>query len=158
MFDNYPQPDDYMPDNRVGRCACMKSGEDTITVGGTTSHVFTLDFSYSESCRAFRVIYTGGLEVRHVVDSGDDAPSFTIEESGGKTYIRVTLDPSVTKLFSPSRDAMAQMRLTMMDGSVVFGAVNALRVIGTLPAQDAIPQGGGTTYEEATMGDLEPLV
>lgn len=130
MFDNYPQPEGYIPDNRV-KDVCMED-EDTIIVNGTTVHVFRLNFSYSELCSSFEAIYESGLDAGFSVKSTDLGGPFSIDEEDGHTFITITLTPEMTAPFKPIRDAYAQMRLTMKDGTTIYGDMNKLRVIDTL--------------------------
>lgn len=132
MFDNYPQPEGYIPDNSHPSCCDDCHCEDVIVAGGTALHTFTLDFLYSELCDGFRAIYSSGLSTPVIVDSAELGGPFSIEEEDGKAHITITLSPDETALFDPSRDAYAQLRLTMKDGSTLYGEKNRLTVKGTL--------------------------
>ena len=132
MFDNYPQPDDYIPDNRHAPCCGDCHCEDVVVVGGTALHTFKLAFLYSENCESFEAIYNYGLGESLSISSSALGAPFSIEEMGGKTYINITLDPSMTSKFSDGRDAYAQLKLRMKDGSVIFGDKNKLTVRKTL--------------------------
>ena len=59
MFKNYPQPDDYIPDNRRVR---IPKELVTIMSGETTTHSFELPFDYS-SYKDYKAIYKLGLDV-----------------------------------------------------------------------------------------------
>lgn len=130
MFDNYPQPSDYTPNNRTKE-VCM-GDEDVLIVNGTTVHVYKLNFLYSELCSSFEAIYESGLDAGFSIKSTDLGGPFSIEEEDGHTFITITLPPEMTKSFEPLRDAYAQMRLSMKDGTTIYGDMNRLRVIDTL--------------------------
>ena len=132
IFKNYPQPDDYTPDNRNCKCSCDE--RDTVVAGGTTTHAFILNFSFSELCDSFDVTYKSGLDDFLVISSSNLGAPYKIDESDGKTTIAITLSPDDTKMFARSRDAFAQMKLYMKDGSVIFGELNKLIVKDTLSA------------------------
>lgn len=113
-------------------CEWQSVGEDTITVGATVEHVFKLNFSYSELCAGFEVIYKNGLTNSFVISSSALGAPFKVEEEDGRSYITVTLSPELTSTIVPYRDTFAQMKLNMKDGTVIFGDMNKLRVIDTL--------------------------
>lgn len=130
MFDNYPQPSGYIPDNRTKE-VCMED-EDVLIVNGTTVHVYKLNFLYSELCSSFEAIYESGLDAGFSLKSTDLGGPFSIDEEDGHTYITITLSPEMTKSFEPLRDAYAQMKLGMKDGTTIYGDMNKLRIIDTL--------------------------
>lgn len=130
IFDNYPQPADYIPCNRTCECHCDE--EDILTVGATTTHIFRLNFSYAELCDSFIVTYKNGLENVFAIDSKALGAPYSIEESDGRSYITVTLSPELTSAVIPHRDTFAQMKLFMKDGTVLFGDLNKLKVINTI--------------------------
>lgn len=130
IFKNYPQPDDYVPDNS----GPSEGGEnaDEVVVNGTTVHVFKLNFSYSELCDGFEVTYRSGLDGGFSIKSSDLGGPFEILEEDGRTYITITLSPELTSVFDPLRDAYAQMRLNMRDGTTLYGDLNKLEVMKTI--------------------------
>lgn len=130
MFNNYPQPADYIPNNRECKCCCDE--QDTIIVNGTTVHTFKLNFSFSELCESFEVIYKSGLDDVITINSLALGAPFEITEEDGKTNILITLSPDNTQIFSKYRDAYVQMKLCMKDKTVIFGDLNKLTVIETL--------------------------
>lgn len=129
VCDRYPQPEDCTCDKI---CEWQSVGEDTITVGATVEHVFKLNFSYSELCAGFEVIYKNGLANSFVISSSALGAPFKVEEEDGRSYITVTLSPGLTSTIVPHRDTFAQMKLNMKDGTVIFGDMNKLRIIDTL--------------------------
>lgn len=135
MFKDYPQPSDYIPDNRHAKCACECHGDDIITVGATSFHTFVLDFPYSGNCSGFDVVYSNGVETPLVVSSEDPVAPYEMTEADGKTTIAITIPPAISSLFDPMRESYAQMRLTMNDGSVIYGDKNKIGIIGTLEAK-----------------------
>lgn len=130
MFNNYPQPADYIPNNRECKCCCDE--QDTIIVNGTTVHTFKLNFSFSELCESFEVIYKSGLNDIITINSLALGAPFEIIEEDGKTNIIITLSPDNTQVFSKFRDAYVQMKLYMKDKTVIYGDLNKLTVIETL--------------------------
>lgn len=130
IFKNYPQPDDYVPDNSTQ--GDEESEADAVIVGGTTVHVFKLNFSYSELCDGFEATYRIGLTGGFSISSSDLGGPFEISEDDGHTYITITLPPDLTSAFDPLRDAYAQMKLTMKDGTTLFGDLNKLEVVRTI--------------------------
>ena len=132
MFKDYPQPSDYTPDNRHAPCRKDCRCEDVVIVNGTSTHTFRLDFLYSESCESFEAIYNYGLGESLSISSLALGAPFSLEEHDGKTYITITLSPVLTSLFDESRDACAQLKLTLRNGSVIYGDKNRLTVRGTL--------------------------
>lgn len=157
MFDNYPQPDGYVPDNRGGDCCVDCHCEDVVVVGGTAIHTFKLDFLFSDNCESFDAVYSIGVGKSFSVDSSSLGAPYSIEEKDGKTYITVTLDPSITAEFDEFRDAYAQLKLRMKDGSVIFGDKNRLTVKGTLSGA-ADESADDTTFVEASMEDLVKII
>lgn len=131
IFKNYPQPDDYVPNNRQCDCACC-DGKDQIIIGGTTLHTFKLKFLYSEECDGFDIIYRQSLDKELIISSSSLGAPYEMEEVDGKTLITVTLSPETTSEFHPFRDTFAQIKLYMKDGSVIFGDKNRLEMISTL--------------------------
>lgn len=157
MFDNYPQPEGYVPDNTHAPCCGDCHCEDVVVVGGTALHTFKLDFIFSENCESFDAVYKVGVSKTFSVDSTSLGAPYSIEEKDGKTYINITLDPPITKEFDESRDAYAQLKLRMKDGSVIFGDKNRLTVKGTL--RGASDEGDDEpTFIEATMDDLVKII
>lgn len=135
IFKNYPQPDDYTPNNRDCKCVCDE--RDVIVSGGTTTHTFILNFSFSELCDRFEVFYKSGLNDSIVIDSSNLGTPFALTEADGKTTISITLSPDDTEIFSRAHDAFAQMKIYMKDGSVIFGELNKLLVKETLTGEIA---------------------
>lgn len=139
MFDSYLNINpNYIPDNRV-RFLC-RDKQDEIVVGGSVTHVFKLHFLASEACAPanwFEIVYKQSIEPVFVCDC--QTPGIVVDETvpnsfepNGVTTISVTLSPETTKLFKPHRDTFAQIRITLNDGSIIFGDLNEIKVIDTL--------------------------
>lgn len=119
MFRNYPQPDDYKPNN-YPRCKCCKKLE--IMAGETAIHSFDIPFNVEDDCSLVEVIYKLGLEPVVIKNNmyyldiwvGDD----------GKSIITCKLSPEETLLFkNTTLDAHVQLKFYMNDGSIVYSEI-----------------------------------
>ena len=68
MFKNYPQPEDYIPDNRPKP---MHQHEITIMTGETASHTFDVPFDVNEDCNGLEVIYKLGLDIALIKETAN---------------------------------------------------------------------------------------
>ena len=131
MFNNYPQPDGYVPNNTECTCCCCDEPA-TIIINGTNTHTFKLNFLVSEMCESFEVIYKSGLNDIITISSLNLGAPIEISEEDEQTSIVITISPSYTQMFNKARDAYVQMKLYMKDKTVVYGDLNKLTIIETL--------------------------
>lgn len=121
MFDNYPQPDDYIPNNRPKP---MHKHEITIMTGETASHTFDVPFDVKEDCIDIEVIYKLGLNV--IITKKSNELDIVSKEKGDWHYSSVTssLSSEETALFHDTLlDANVQIKFTMKDGTMKDGAI-----------------------------------
>lgn len=152
MFDNYTQN---TSGNNMHTFLDIEE-LDEIIIGGTATHIFTLNFSYSgqSGCTGYEIFYKQSLTDVLYFNSAAVGQPVSIEENNGKTTITVTLAPFNTEKFVPYRDTFAQLKLHMKDGSTLFGDINGIIVKDTLEPKPTVE----TTYQEATIDDLVPLL
>ena len=111
MFDRFDNvPEGYIPDNRFRYLE--DDTQDSIIIGGSCTHIFTLPFLYSEYAADASLIYRQGLNVIVTIP----ADRFVINETStghcNKTTITVLLTPEETGLFKiTSLDTWVQMKL-----------------------------------------------
>ena len=60
MFKNYPQPENYIPDNRP---KCIKPCGINIMTGESAIHSFEIPFNVEEDCKYIEIIYKLGLDI-----------------------------------------------------------------------------------------------
>lgn len=134
MFDRYPQPADYIPDNRP-RC-CPKT--DLIIMTGETSiHSFETPFDINDYCNNVEVIYKNGINV--VLIKTLDEVEVSLDEHGF-SIITVTMSPSESNLFENTLlDTSVQLKFTMRDYSVVFSKIYEVKVFDSLEDGESHP-------------------
>ena len=129
MFDNYPQPNDYIPDNRH---RCIKHNELTIMAGESSSHSFDVPFNVEEQMSNFSVIYKLGLKV--VVVKEQHELEVVYDEEHNKTIITCDLNPMETALF---RDTLltAQVQLKFITkeiNEVSYSEIYTIKLLDSL--------------------------
>ena len=118
MFKNYPQPDDYVPDNRRVR---IPKELLTIMSGETTTHSFELPFNY-ESYKDYKAIYKLGINV--VLEKSKEECTAMYDEDEDISILSWTLSPSETMLFRDTNlDAKVQLRFVESDDTIAFSEI-----------------------------------
>lgn len=123
MFDNYPSPEGYIPDNRE---VPFENYGLTIMAGETASHSFDIPFDVNEDCNGVEIIYKLGLTVvlTKIPNSGNIA---VIRDDSGEfcyTNITVVLSEEETLLFKDTLlDAFVQLKFIMKDNSIQYSEI-----------------------------------
>lgn len=133
MFDNYPQPDDYIPNNRPKP---MHKHEITIMTGETASHTFDVPFDvldHSFGCANIEVNYKLGLDIV-VTKYWSQLEIETLEKHGFKySSITVHLSPEETSRFHNTLlAANVQMKFVMLDNSIQYSEIYPIKVEDSL--------------------------
>ena len=137
MFDNYPQPEDYIPNNRPKP---MHKHEITIMTGETASHTFDVPFDVNEDCIDIEVIYKLGLKV--IVTKKSDELDIVSREKGDWHYSSVTssLSSEETALFHNTLlDANVQIKFTMKDGAIQYSEIYKVDIQDSLDGNEPTP-------------------
>lgn len=122
MFNNYPQPEDYIPDNRPKPIEEVKID---IMTGGTAIHTFEVPFNVSEECNEIEVIYKQGIKPIIIKNSF----SLEVVESEGKSIVTSTLSPEETQMFKNNiLKTRVQMKFYMKDDSVIYSEIYKVTV------------------------------
>ena len=147
MFNNYPQPEDYVPNNRPRH---RKEFRLDIMTGETAIHSFEIPFNVEEQCTEFEVIYKLGLKPILIKNSW--VLDVTTTECG-RSVITCTLSPDETKLFKDTfLEAKVQIKFYMNDGSISFSEIYKVVHKDSLELNRSTPSGGdsnivyGTNY------------
>lgn len=112
MFDNFPQPEGYIPDNRH---KCLHIFKLDIMAGESATHTFEVPFNVTDNCDSVEVIYKLGVNVilTKVVNQEDINDDDNI--------VSVKLTPDETKLFANTYlDALVQLKFLIKDGSTLY--------------------------------------
>ena len=148
MFDNYPQSQDYIPDNRP---KCHKPFKLDIMAGETATHTFEIlflgsaflyvniskitkeiPFNIVESCSDVEVIYKLGLTdiiTKSVNLSGEDV----LETKCNHSIITCRLSEEETKLFANTLlDAKVQLKFHMIDKSIAYSEIYKITLVDSL--------------------------
>ena len=137
MFDRYPQPEDYIPDNRPRP---KHKHEITIMTGETASHTFDVPFDVNTDCSDCSVIYKLGLKV--IITKGPDALDIVSREKDGWHFSSITahLSSEDTALFHNTLlDAHVQIKFTMNDGAIQYSEIYPVKVEDSLDNAEAKP-------------------
>ena len=127
MFDNYPQPESYIPDNLV---RCFPKEEITIMSGETTTHSFEVPLDINKLID-YKALYKLGLEV--ILDKTRETCDAIYDEERGVSLLTWKLPPEETILFGHTLlDAKVQLRFTLEDGSIAFSDVMSIRLENSL--------------------------
>ena len=128
MFRNYPQPDDYKPDN-YPKCWHFKQIE--IMTGETAIHTFEVPFNVEDECQVCEVIYKLGLEPVIIKTSLYDL-EIEVEQDGSSIVI-CRLKPEETLLFKDTvLDTHVQLKFYMEDGQVSYSDIYKVYVKDSL--------------------------
>ena len=138
MFDLYPQPSDYVPNNRPRHC---KPWGLNIMTGETSSHTFEIPFDVETECTDVKVIYKVGLEVVLVKDFEDlhiTLEDKEIEIAGEiehiiRSFITDEVSPEETLLFGNTLlDSSVQLKFSMKTGETTYREIYRVVVVDSL--------------------------
>lgn len=128
LFDNYPQPSDYIPNNRR---KCFPKKEITIMAGETTIHSFEIPLNAFTDLVDFDIIYRLGIHV--VVVKNKKSCTVVYDEDTKKSNISCTLSKDDTKLFKETLEqAQVQLRFVMRDLSTSYSNIYPITLIDSL--------------------------
>ena len=129
MFKNYPQPEDYIPNNRH---SIVIKEQLTIMAGESTSHSFEVPFDVDEQMSDYAVIYKLGLDV--VVEKDKSQLSYVYDEDHNESIITCLLTPEETALFKNTLlSAAAQIKfITKEDGKVSYSEICPIILMDSL--------------------------
>ena len=117
-FRNYPQPEDYIPNNYPRHC-CKPPLE--IMAGETTSHSFDVPFNLANECFNVEVIYQLGVEPV-IIKGIPDIEIIVIENDN--SIVTCKLSPEETILFKNTLlDTHVQLKFYLNDGSIVYSEI-----------------------------------
>lgn len=127
MFRNYPQPDDYVPNNRP---KCHKPFKLDIMTGETAIHTFEIPFDVKEVCDVVEVIYKSGLTPEIVKN---DSELEIITDDWGHSIITCTLSAEETSLFTNTLlDTKVQLKFYMKNQDVTYSDIYNVKVVNSL--------------------------
>jgi len=140
MFNLYPQPDTYTPDNRPRP---IKNEELTIMPGETSIHSFGVPFTKEDfegedkTIIDFKAIYKLGLEITLVKLKSECKP---LEYLHHKTILTWELTPNETLHFRNTLlDAKVQIKFTMADGSINYTEAYPIKLVDSLDSPSTPP-------------------
>ena len=152
MFDHYPQPEWYIPNNRPRPC---KPHDLTILTGETTIHTFDVPhFTINEYCRDLEVIYKVGITC--VIKKSLSDVQVVVTEHGD-SIVTVTLSAGETNYFkSTVLDSEVQLKFYLVDNSTQYSKIYPLKIFDSLDTSAVkptpVPPGpgilGGLGYTE----------
>lgn len=117
MFRNYPQPDDYIPDNHP---RCHKHPKLEIMCGETVNHTFEVPFNIDETTSRVEVIYKLGLT--NVLIKTNENIEIVSEDN--HSIINVVITPEETLSFAHSLlDTSVQIKFVLKDNNVSFSEI-----------------------------------
>lgn len=141
IFANYNDiPEDYVPDNRIRFLRVDCDQKDAIVIGGSTMHAFVLDGNANIDTKDIFIYYKQGSEIKLIKDK-PQLDIEVVEESGSLPYsiIGVNLSPKETSLFNDyNKDLELQMKLILVDDSVIYTCIYKLRTVRTLDASEGV--------------------
>ena len=140
MFDNYPQPEDYIPNNR--RIEVPKDVV-TIMIGETTTHSFEIPLNLDEDTLDYVAIYKLGLET--VLVKSKSECEVIYDEKTKTSIMTWTLSPDETKLFQSNLqmyepeiklksllECQVQLKFIMKDGTTQLSDIMNIKLEGSL--------------------------
>ena len=146
MFDRYPQPAEYIPDNRP---KCCKPHDITIMAGETAEHSFEIPFNVTEICSNVEVIYKLGLTDILIKDVNS---TDLCESEHGNSIIKIVLSSVETILFAHTLlNASVQIKFYMKDNTVVYSEIYPIKLSNALDATKSSQPGNiivGIGYTE----------
>lgn len=131
MFKNYPQPDDYKPNNHP-KCHNRERERLEIMTGETATHTFDVPFNVVTECSMVEVIYKLGASTVIIKNSSICLDIISEER---RSIITCKLAPEDTLLFkNTALNANAQIKFYMADGSVTYSEIYKVRLRDSLDA------------------------
>ena len=128
MFKNYPQPDDYIPNN-YPRCHCRKPLE--IMAGETAIHSFDVPFNVEDETTMCEVIYQLGTEPIIIKNSMLHLDIVVLENN--TSIVTCTLKPNETALFkNTTLDTRVQLKFYMDNGNITYSEIYKVSVKDSL--------------------------
>ena len=130
MFRNYPQPDDYKPNN-YPHWKDFKPIE--IMCGETAIHTFEVPFNVEEKCSMYEVIYKLGIDPIVIKNSTLDLEAEITDQA--TSFITCKLKPADTLCFkNTALDTRVQLKFYMNDGSISYSEIYKVLVRDSLDA------------------------
>jgi len=132
MFDRYPQPSDYIPNNRPRPCKhkCLD-----IMAGETAKHTFEVSFNVEEECESFEVIYL--LGITPVIIKNTDSLEVDAEEHHSTITSNLTADE--TSIFANTLlEAKVQLKFFMLDETVTYSNIYTIKIKTALDASGEV--------------------
>lgn len=126
MFKNYPQPDDYIPNNRP---KCHKPLCLDIMAGETAIHTFEIPLNV-EDTEGYEVIYKLGVEP--IIIKNNYQTEYIIDND--TSIITCTLYPEETKLFGNNTmlDAKVQLKFYMPGDVISYSEIYKIKLKDSL--------------------------
>ncbi len=131
MFRNYPQADDYIPNNRP---KAIKKMEVSIMTGETTTHTFDIPFDVSDKTKiiTLEVLYKVGIDVV-LIKTEDELDIEADEPKPGHSLVACQISPLESLLFSNTvLDKFVQIKFFMADGSIQLSEIYEITVRDSL--------------------------
>lgn len=135
MFNNYPQPDDYIPDNHPKCCKPMCLD---IMVGETTIHTFEIPFNIETETLGVEVMYKLGVNLM-LVKTNEDL-TITIDEEKNTSIISCEITSQESLLFRNTvLDTNVQIKFIMLDKTIKMSEIYTVKVCDSLDSQGQPP-------------------
>ena len=140
MFENYPQPENYIPNNRR-----IKVPKDVVTImiGETTEHSFEIPLNLDEDTLDYVAIYKLGLKTVLVKPKEDC--KVVLDAKTRTSIMTWTLSPDETKLFQSELqmykptiklksllECQVQLKFIMKDNTTQFSDIMNIKLEGSL--------------------------
>ena len=120
MFDNYPQPSDYTPNNRPRH---HERPVITIMTGESATHSFDVPFDLTREHINVEVMYKLGLDIV-VTKTLNELDVVDNDDHDEYSNVTVHLSSDETALFHNTLlDAFVQMRFTLVDGDIMYSEI-----------------------------------
>lgn len=138
MFNNYPQPEGYVPNNRK-KPICNHGLN--IMVGETSSHTFEIPgINVKFDCNLVKVMYKVGLEVvitKDIDPISEDVDSYNVTNHYGNDFIVSSItdhiSPEETLKFKDTLlDTTVQLKLFKNDGDIVYSEIYDVTIVDSL--------------------------
>lgn len=135
MFKNYPQPDDYIPNNHP-RCHCIKPLE--IMSGETTTHTFEIPFNVKTDTLGVEVMYKLGVNL--VLVKTNENLTITTDEEKNSSIISCEITSQESLLFRNTiLDTHVQIKFIMLDKTIKMSEIYKVKVYDSLDSQGQPP-------------------
>lgn len=144
MFKNYPQPEDYIPNNMH---TCHPQFKIDIMTGETASHSFEVPFDVEASCLNYYVMYKLGIEL--IIEK--DKNHLEVNKTNCGSIITCRLSSEETSKFAHTcLSTKVQLRFMMANGEILYSEIYNVGVTSSLsseiipPVSRVIPGFGNT--------------